>query len=350
MQKANALSRSDDRPVVSIIMPALNEEPYIEAAIRSILPKEDRVDCELIVVDGGSTDRTVEIVAGLCLIEPRLRLVHNDRRIQSAAINMGARIADPRSAYILRADCHSRYPAGFVEGCLDTLKREGVASVVVPMRTIGQSCMQRAIAAAQNSRVGNGGSRHRIEGRSGHVDHGHHAAFDRHVFLQAGGYDERFSHNEDAELDMRLVRAGHRIYLDANLGIDYFPRKTLRSLARQYHNFGWGRANTLLKHRAMPKLRQIAPVLLLAMIASAAAIAPFEPRVLAVPLAYALGMTALGAVQAARCGDRCLLMVGPAAIVMHLTWAAGFARRVVAGGFGLRVEPALPASASQKPS
>ncbi len=65
--------------------------------------------------------------------------------------------------------------------------------MVVPLRTIGVTPLQRAIAAAQNSRLGNGGSAHRLGGISGYVSHGHHAIFDRREFLRVGGYDESFS-------------------------------------------------------------------------------------------------------------------------------------------------------------
>ncbi len=54
---------ADEKPFVSIIMPALNEEHYIEAAIRSVLPRTGSIDYELLVMDGGSTDRTEAIVA-----------------------------------------------------------------------------------------------------------------------------------------------------------------------------------------------------------------------------------------------------------------------------------------------
>ncbi len=56
---------ADQKPFVSVIMPALNEERYIEAAIRSVLPRAGSVDYELLVMDGGSTDRTEAIVAAL---------------------------------------------------------------------------------------------------------------------------------------------------------------------------------------------------------------------------------------------------------------------------------------------
>lgn len=337
-------------PPVTIVMPALNEEAYIETAIRSILPSP-ALECELLVVDGGSTDRTVPIVRQLMSSDARIRIVHNEKRIQSAAVNLGAAAADPRSRCIVRADCHSHYPPGFVEGCVASLVRQRAASVVVPMRTIGRSPMQRAIAAAQNSRIGNGGSPHRLAGRSGLVEHGHHAAFDRQTFLTFGGYDERFRYNEDAELDVRLTRAGRRIYLDAAQAIEYYPRATLKSLARQYYRFGWGRASTVLKHRVMPRARQAAPVLLLLALVGALGLAVLDPRMLAVPLAYLAAMVGWGGANALGRGEPHLVLMGPAAVVMHMTWAIGFVVRVLAQALpGLATPDTRTVGAAMPPS
>lgn len=313
---------------VTIVMPALDEEAHIETAIRSVLVGTEAIDCDLVVADGGSTDRTREIVRRLQSEDPRIRLVHNEKRVQSAAVNLVARLCEGRSRYLVRADCHSRYPAGFVAGCITTLERVGAASVVVPMRTIGSRCMQRAIAAAQNSRIGNGGSPHRIEGRSRFVDHGHHAAFDLRTFLDVGGYDERFSHNEDAELDLRLVKAGQRIYLDADNAIDYFPRATLRALARQYLNFGWGRANTLLRHRTAPRLRQVAPIVVLCLNSLGLTMAWAYPWALALPSAYLVLLAAWSVGEAVHGRERCRLLAWAAAATMHHAWAIGHLLRL----------------------
>ena len=66
---------------------------------------------------------------------------------------------------------------------------------------------------AQNSKLGNGGSKHREGGKGHWTDHGHHALMRISAFASVGGYDETFSHNEDAEYDERVVSAGGRIYL-----------------------------------------------------------------------------------------------------------------------------------------
>lgn len=78
------------------------------------------------------------------------------------------------------------------------------------------------------------------------------------AFRSVGGYDATLSHNEDAELDLRLARRGFRIWQTARTGIDYVPRASLKALARQYARFGAGRAATLRKHNVRPRLRQVA--------------------------------------------------------------------------------------------
>jgi succinoglycan biosynthesis protein ExoA len=320
------------REFASILIPALNEEAYIGGAITSVAPKDRNLDYEIIVLDGGSTDGTCRIVADLARSDPKVRLVANEKRIQSAALNKGAALADPRATIILRADSHAEYPPGFAARCVSSLRENAADSVVVPMQTRGKTCLQRAIAAAQNSLLGNGGSFHRRPGAraSRFVEHGHHAAFDRAAFLAAGGYDETFTHNEDAEFDHRFRLEGHRIWFCADNPVVYFPRASLRSLARQYFNHGRGRGRTLLKHGMRPKLRQMVPVAALAATVLAVLGFPFEP-LLGLPFAFYLALCIGWSVAAClREGDRCLLLLGAAAIVMHLSWAAGLLRSLMA--------------------
>ncbi|MFT3731439.1 MAG: glycosyltransferase family 2 protein [Hyphomicrobium sp.] len=312
----------------TIVMPALNEEHYIAEAIRSLLPADDTVDFELLVLDGGSTDCTRRIVEGIVASNSRVKFIHNPRRTQSAAMNIGAEICDPRTAILLRADCHAVYPPGFVENCVDALGSAASSSVVVSMRAVGKTPVQKAIAAAQNSKLGNGGSRHRGASQSGYVDHGHHAAFDRATFRSLGGYDESAPFNEDAEFDARLAQSGGRIYLDSRSIIDYFPRSSFSSLAKQYYRHGWGRANTLVKHGMRPKLRQVLPVVILLTFVLATVAWPFVGAIALLPPAGYLALCLTwGVFLAFRFRQPELALAGLAAVIMHLSWAAGFLRR-----------------------
>lgn len=311
-------------PFTTIVMPALNEERFIAHAIGSIMPPPGEIECELIVADGGSTDRTCQIVRDLMRKDDRIRLVSNPQRIQAAAMNLAAGIADARAKILVRADCHALYPPGFVTHCVRTLLQTNSASVVVPMRAQGQGRLQKAIAAAQNCRLGNGGAAHRMGGASGYVEHGHHAAFLRDVFEDLGGYDTGFVCNEDAELDRRITASGNRIYLAGDAPITYFPREKLESLAKQYYRYGIGRAQTTVKHRARPRLRQLLPVACLLGCTVAFGLALIDPRALLVPAAYIALCLITGIFVAVREKDPAALASGVAAIVMHMSWASGF--------------------------
>jgi succinoglycan biosynthesis protein ExoA len=307
-----------------VVVPAVNEERYIEACLRSLLAQSGAGAFQILVMDGGSTDRTVSIVRQLEAQEPRVRLVDNSRRLQAAAINLAAKVAAVSARVIVRADAHACYPNTFVAACATALVATGATSVVVPMRTVGRTGFQRAVAAVQNSRVGNGGSLHRVGGVSGFVDHGHHAAFHREFFCALGGYDETFSHNEDAEYDFRARRAGGAIWLCADAPVTYFPRADPWRLARQYFNHGRGRARMLRRHGLHPRPRQAAPLLALLGTAGALAAAPVAPAALAIPMAYFAACLGWSAWAAVRMRDSALLAAAIAAPIMHLSWAAGF--------------------------
>ena len=319
-------------PFIAIIMPALNEEQHIEGAITSILPRQGRLAYEILVMDGGSSDRTTQIVEQMQHSNTHLRLIDNPGRIQSAAMNLAVQMCDPRTTHLVRADCHAHYPEHFVEDSVKTLIDKRAASVVVPLISEGQGCVQKAIATTQASPLGNGGSHHRLKGKHGFIDHGHHAAFRKDKYLEIGGYDENFTHNEDAEFDHRLHLAGGKIYLNGDLVVRYAPRASFAALARQYWNYGKGRAKNMLKHGTKPKLRQMIPVFTLAACIASLALASLFPWLLALPIAYGVITFAWGAGLAITHKAPCLLMSGPAAMVMHMSWASGFILQVAFAG------------------
>lgn len=312
---------------VAVAVPVLNEEAHVEACLASLMPQCPPDRAEVLVLDGGSADRTREIVAALAARHPNLRLLANPGRLQAAAVNLAARVARPEAAVLVRADAHALYPPGFVARVAGEIGARGATSVVVPMRTVGEADgLHRAIAAAQNARFGNGGAAHRAGAASGWVDHGHHAAFDRAHFLTLGGYDEAFSHNEDAEFDARSRAAGGRVWMCAEAAVDYVPRRTLGALARQYTKHGAGRARTLAKHGLRPRPRQMAPVAALLGNTTALLAAPLLPTALAIPALYTIACAVFGTTAAWRARDPALLAAGAAAAVMHHAWAFGFLR------------------------
>jgi succinoglycan biosynthesis protein ExoA len=306
-----------------VVVPALNEEKYIARCLESLL-LQTTDGFTIVVADGGSTDRTRAIVADHMQREPRVCLIENPGRLQSRAINLAAQRLGRGLKWLIRADAHTVYPPHFVAALLTAAQQVPACSVVVPMRAVGNDCFQRAAAAAQNSRLGNGGSMHRRGQSSQFVDHGHHALFELEHFRRVDGYDETFSHNEDFELDHRMREAGGNIWLACEAAVDYIPRATVRALARQYFLHGKGRARTIAKHALVPKIRQALPVVVLGGYVLGIGLAPWFPLMLLLPGGHLAACAAWGAVLGLRERDLCAAASGLCAAIMHLSWAVGF--------------------------
>jgi len=308
---------------VLIVIPTLNEERVISSVLERILDDEGLEDPLVVVADGGSADETRAIVRDIAVGDPRVRLIHNPGRLQSAGLNLAAATASSGRAWIARIDAHAEYPKNYVSTLIAEARRTGASSVVVSMDTVGEGAFQRGVAAAQNSLLGAGGSAHRRASRGQWVDHGHHALFEVAAFEAVGGYDETFSHNEDAEFDLRLAGAGGRIWLTDSTRIRYFPRSTPGALWRQYFSYGKGRARTVLKHYTPLKFRQALP-LAVAPTVAAAALAPLTPLLMLPALAWLMASLSFGLVLSVRQRDMAVALAGPAAIIMHLAWSSGF--------------------------
>jgi succinoglycan biosynthesis protein ExoA len=313
-----------DTMFVSIIIPTLNEEKYIEAAIAELMLEGNNF--EIIVVDGNSSDRTQQIVAEISKANDKVRLLQNPKKIQAAAVNIGARNCDSRAKVFVQADAHCSYPKEFARSICESMVRAGATSCVVHMDTKAKDNeYQQAFALAQNSRFGNGGSAHRIGNASRWIDHGHHAAFDLAFFLGNDGYDEDFPINHDGEYDVRTASAGSKVWLDGDLSIIHFPRTSFSALAKQYYRYGKGRANTVWKHRIRPKLRQLVPAVITILVSGGLLLSLLDGRFFLVPLVYS-GLCGAYGVSLTKPTDNLMFKsrVAVAFPTMHLSWGAGF--------------------------
>ena len=333
-------------PFVTIIIPTLNEEASIVDCIKSLLTDtypRDRL--EIVVVDGGSTDRTVAVVQETFPLAPTsthqstIRVIYNPARFQSSAFNEVMRQAN-HSDYIFRCDAHALYPPGFISAgvaVLDSHPEVGVAVSNAHTRVSAKLCgwqqwFQTATAFAQMSPLGVGRSTYRRGVNwSGYVDHGWHGLFRRRAVLELGGYDVAFRVNEDAELSHRLQQRGWKIWLDARLTATYYPRSTLGGLALQYWAYGGGRAKNVLKNKTPIKLRQLAPVALAAGTPPLLILSLLSPGFLLPLLAY-VALVAVVAVRAAISQrDPRLLLTALVFPVMHFAWGTGFLAHAIQG-------------------
>jgi succinoglycan biosynthesis protein ExoA len=319
---------------VLIVIPTLNEARHIATVIAGLLPFAREADAPIVVADGGSDDGTQAIVSQISATEPRVRLLHNPGRLQADGINLAVQVHGADADWLIRIDAHSRYPQDYCATLMQEARATGADSVVVRMKAEGEDTLQDIIARTQNSRLGNGGAAHRNGGAGRWVEHGHHALFRLSAFRAVGGYAPGYSHNEDAEFDLRFTGAGYRIWLTSRTVVSYHPRATLPALAKQYYRFGRGRARTMQRHRIRPRARQ-AVLIALAPLAALALLFPLAPA-LALPfLTWALVCLLAGALLAMGQRDGRLLASGAIAALMQLAWSVGFWRQTLRADTGL---------------
>jgi succinoglycan biosynthesis protein ExoA len=313
-------------PAVLVVVPTFNEAAHIESVLQQLsveLPVDSAV--RFVVCDGGSLDGTRAIVSRIAGGDDRVLLLDNPQRRQAAAVNLAVRRYGSEFDILIRCDAHAGYPSGFISLLVRSLERSQADAVVVPMDSVGDTCLRRAIAWVSDTVVGSGGSLHRGGRHGGYVDHGHHAAFRMAAFVRAGGYDESFGYNEDAEFDCRQIALGARIYLDSDIRLQYVPRGSFRRLWSQYFSYGSGRSRTVRRHPGSLRLRQVAVpahigTSLLLLLSSL-----WYPWLAVWPGLYVLALGAAAVILAVKHRSICGLLVAPAALVMHVSWAFGFA-------------------------
>jgi len=332
MTANTAMGRLDDgplvvppRPLVSVVIPCLNEERYIVPLLDSLAAQDYGAGgIEVIVADGGSTDRTRDLVTGYTSQFARLELVNNPLRITVGGLNAGMDAA--------RGDCwiivgaHSRVRADFVRASVEALQRTGAACVGGPIETIGEGTVGKAIAAAMSSPFGVGNAKFRYADEEGEVDTVPFGCYHRKVWEVVGRFDETVDGADEDSYNSRLIEAGGKIMLVPTIRSSYFPRRTLKALGKQYWEYGAAKGTLLSRGRTLQP-RHFAPA---AMVGGGPAlwlvgfvIKRARQLLLVLSLVYVAGGLFTARSVAAKTGANPLLTFAAMA-TMHFTYGAGF--------------------------
>ncbi|MEZ4358812.1 MAG: glycosyltransferase family 2 protein [Kofleriaceae bacterium] len=311
-------------PMVTIAMPAFNEERFIETCLRSVWAQDyPRDRMEILIADGRSTDRTREILAELAREDGRIKVIDNPARLQAAGL--GQIVKQARGEVIVRMDVHCEYATDYVSKCVAALEATGADNVGGAQRAKAKTPFQEALCAALSSPLGVGGAAYRSAEAEGFVDTVFLGAFRRAIFERVGLWDPAAATNEDAELNQRILESGGRIFLSRDIVVHYFPRESLRALAKQYFRYGRGRARTLLMRGGLPKLRPMIPFLLVTGAATMALLPPAWPLLAPAAGTYLLAAGAEAVRVAGALGPRGVATAAAIFPVLHASHGAGFA-------------------------
>lgn len=308
-------------PRLSVVMPVRNEADTLAAAVAAVLSQSYIGDLEVVLSVAPSSDETPRLARQLEARDPRVVVVDNPDGTTPAGLNRA--MAAATGEVIARVDAHAELTDGYLSRAVEVLRETGAANVGGIQRAVGDSPMQRAIAAAMSSRFGTGDARFHYGGEAGPIDSVYLGVFRREVLDQLGGFDERFLRNQDYELNVRIREAGGTVWFDPQLEVLYQPRSSLRGLGSQYWQYGRWKRVTLRQHPGSLRWRQLVPPITVVANTIGLLGSVVTPWTLVVPGTYLAAVVAASLLAGRH--DRSVLLRLPIVFTtMHHAWGAGF--------------------------
>lgn len=325
-------------PSVSVVMPVLNEERHLRAAVQRVLAQDYSGDLDVTLAVGPSRDATADVAAALEAEFTNVRVVSNPSGSTPAGLNHA--IEASSGEVVVRVDGHAMIPADYVSSAVSVLERTGADNVGGIMAAQGSGDFERAVAAAMTSKFGVGDASFHVGGQEGPALTVYLGCFRRSALERVGGYDESMERAQDWELNLRIRESGGVVYFTPDLYVTYRPRHTLRALARQYFDYGRWRREVARRHPDTVSVRYLAaPVTVLGIcsgfILGTVGVATARPALVmigSIPVVvYAGGNVLASIVTGVRARDVAVAVRLPAVFAtMHGAWGAGFLR----GGAG----------------
>jgi len=214
---------------VTLIVTVRNEEASIDALLDSLFSGARPPD-EIVIADGGSTDRTLERLRGRAAADPRVTVLVTPG---NRSVGRNAAIRAARHELIACTDAGAEVEPTWLERIVAPFADPAVDVVAGFYRPVGDTWFERAagvVSAPALTEIDP--ARFLPSTRS--------VAFRREAWRRAGGFDEALDHNEDTPFALRMKAAGCRFAFAPDAIVRWHPRGDVRSFYRQHRRFGLG--------------------------------------------------------------------------------------------------------------
>jgi len=251
---------------VSVVVPTLNSGATLEKCLESIRGNTSRYRYEIIVVDGGSTDDTVEIAGRIADV-----VLASDTHYAGANRNKGFRAAQGNIVCFTDSDCV--VPQDWIDGLADGLLKlnqedssiVGVGGGNVPLLE-NPTLMELAVSRAIRSPLVAFGARNvTVYDGPRQVSHNPpmNSAYFKEILEAVDGFGEECAYGgEDLELDARITEKGHKLYYLPDGVVLHKHRSKYSRFTRQMYLFGRARIRVGRKFRRYLPLHHYGPALL----------------------------------------------------------------------------------------
>ena len=325
---------SPSLPPISVLIPTFNEENFIKECLFSLVNGNYPTNLlEIIVIDGGSNDNTVEYIKTLSKSHTFIKCLHNPKKIVPSSMNIGLKKA--KNDIVIRADAHALYDENYLVQSVLTLLEENCASVGGVITPIAKTVTGKAIAVATTSKFGIGNAKYRYAKKRQSVDTVFAGCWKKQNVEKIGGFNENWVRNQDYELNCRLRAEIGKIILNPNIKCQYYCRETIPSLFKQYFSYGFWRFYTFRQHPSSFTVRQAAPLLLLLGLIVSTLLCLYSVKLgLVIPATYVCA-NIIASLQLSL-KNKNLKLLGLLPIIfmtLHLSWALGFTKSAIQSAF-----------------
>ncbi len=225
---------------ISVISTLLNEAGSVELFLTSLLSQTKKPD-EIVIVDGGSRDGTIDIIQKVARRNPSVRLIVDPEcniRYTPSPVAKGRNIAI-RSAtgdILAVTDAGCRIDPAWLENITEPFYRDESIDVVGGWYEPWVDTKFERVAAAVTLTVTKKGI---VED---YFPSSRSIAFRRRAWEKVGGYPEIALTAEDALFDKNLEQIGARYIFTDKAVVYWKPRGNLKSLLRQFYRYSKGDA------------------------------------------------------------------------------------------------------------
>lgn len=249
-------------PSVSVIIPARNERQTLPNLIDQLIAQNyPPALYEILVVDGGSTDGTGDLVRRrYARRRIPVRVIDNPGKTAAAGRNAG--LAAALGEVVIFLGGHCTIPSYAWLADMAEILRETRADCLCTPRPLNAPAATRTgetIARARASWLGRGEGHAETAGFVDPVQCGA-SIYTRYALEHTGWFDETFDRYEDVEFNLRVKRAGQTAYSDPRLAIGEQTRRNLHGLLWEMVQSGRGLERMLRKHPDYASAARVAPL------------------------------------------------------------------------------------------
>jgi glycosyltransferase involved in cell wall biosynthesis len=223
--------------MISVIVPTKNSQRRIEMCLNSLM-HQSYSNYEIIVVDGHSSDDTLNIVSKF-----PVRVFFEDGGTRASACNVG--ISNAKGEIVAFTDDDCVVPENWLENIARNFTNRELQVLGGPSLTPPESTrLEKALGATYTQVIhltafGN---------RSGENVGGCNSAYRRRTVIDLGGFNEKLITAEETELHYRIYQNGGKIFYDPNMTVFHFSRASFRLFFKQFYRYGVGKGYMLREH------------------------------------------------------------------------------------------------------